>query len=131
MHLVLKESVELTCACKSTCQRKGKCPCKSAGVFCGQSCTCGSRRKPCRNKVTECISISIFHDGSNLSLAEQRTFAQRSQRRGEEVAGNLHGWKNTGTPFLVNNYISLCFNQDFVLTANSGLAEASDSSLLQ
>ena len=36
---------------KSMCQRHRKCPCKSAGLFCGKYCLCGTRRNPCKNKV--------------------------------------------------------------------------------
>ncbi|CAH3121810.1 unnamed protein product, partial [Porites lobata] len=42
------------CQCTSTCSTKAGrkrtgCPCKTAGRFCGEACSC-SRRKPCKNR---------------------------------------------------------------------------------
>ena len=44
------------CGCKNTCfkkdgaNRKG-CPCKTAKLFCSESCDCGTKEKQCVNKV--------------------------------------------------------------------------------
>ena len=44
-------NVPLTsCSCRSTCQRRGCYPCRTAGVHCSpERCYCGSQRKPCLN----------------------------------------------------------------------------------
>ena len=39
------------CNCKSTCQWKGKCPCKTSGHFCSDHCRCKSRAGPCKNRA--------------------------------------------------------------------------------
>jgi len=59
------------CSCKSTCQRKG-CPCKAASKLCGELCKCGTKKKPCKNQVSQCIPAisSILHALSQPSLIE-------------------------------------------------------------
>ena len=36
----------------NTCQRAGKCPCKTAKRQCTVRCKCGTKRQPCKNKVS-------------------------------------------------------------------------------
>ncbi|CAH3142665.1 unnamed protein product, partial [Porites lobata] len=48
------DNVPNSCQCTSTCSTKAGrkrtgCPCKTAGRFCGEACSC-SRRKPCKNR---------------------------------------------------------------------------------
>lgn len=43
---------QIRCDCTHTCQRVGKCPCKTAGVQCTERCMCGAgKREPCKNKL--------------------------------------------------------------------------------
>ena len=43
---------KVSCHCKSTCQRKGRCPCKGSSKPCTSRCRCGAGpSKPCKNKV--------------------------------------------------------------------------------
>ena len=43
-------SKEVTCDCRSTCQRKG-CPCRNARELCDANlCSCGSKKKACQNR---------------------------------------------------------------------------------
>ena len=43
-------SKQVTCDCRSTCQRKG-CPCRNARELCDANlCSCGSKKKACQNR---------------------------------------------------------------------------------
>ena len=45
---------KVSCQCKSTCQRKGRCPCKGSSKPCTSRCSCGAGpSKPCKNKVRQ------------------------------------------------------------------------------
>ena len=36
----------------NTCQRAGKCPCKTAKRQCTVRCKCGTKKQPCKNRVS-------------------------------------------------------------------------------
>ena len=46
------------CSCKSTCQRR-TCPCKEAGLHCGDNCRCGTKRNRCKNQVNNMHSCNV------------------------------------------------------------------------
>ena len=43
--------LQVSCTCKNTCQRSGKCPCKTAKKLCTGRCKCGTKKQPCKNRV--------------------------------------------------------------------------------
>ena len=49
---ILSFYIQISCACKNTCQRAGKCPCKTAKRQCTARCKCGTKRQPCKNKIS-------------------------------------------------------------------------------
>ena len=49
---ILSFYIQISCACKNTCQRAGKCPCKTAKRQCTARCKCGTKRQPCKNRIS-------------------------------------------------------------------------------
>ena len=41
------------CGCKNSCQRVGKCPCRTEGLQCTELCSCGTKSKPCKSKLVK------------------------------------------------------------------------------
>ena len=58
MHIIFLKITQVEhCKCKSSCSVKRKtngtrgCPCKGKNMYCSVACQCGTRDKPCKNKV--------------------------------------------------------------------------------
>ena len=53
------------CRCNNTCSRKTMakttgCPCKTAKVHCTDLCTCGPKKKSCKNKAVKLATVALF-----------------------------------------------------------------------
>ena len=49
----VEEPPRTVCGCKNSCQRVGKCPCRTENLQCTELCSCGTKSKPCKNKLVQ------------------------------------------------------------------------------